>query len=111
MSNEVKAACNICGEPMPAGEEVFNFHGYSGPCPKPPLMQPHQRSVVEEKKELDERAEKLRGFLAADDSIRLVDDAERLRMTEQYKVMREYSRILDERILHFPSNRPRSQEK
>lgn len=29
--------CQICGEPMPEGEEMFNFHGYSGPCPKPPL--------------------------------------------------------------------------
>lgn len=27
--------CELCGEPMPAGEEVFKFHGYSGPCPKP----------------------------------------------------------------------------
>ena len=24
---------------MPPGEEMFNFHGYSGPCPKPPLQQ------------------------------------------------------------------------
>lgn len=22
---------------MPTGEEMFTFHGYSGPCPKPPL--------------------------------------------------------------------------
>lgn len=29
--------CGLCGEPMPAGEEMFKFHGYSGPCPKPPL--------------------------------------------------------------------------
>ena len=29
--------CKLCGEPMPAGEEVFKYHGYSGPCPKPPL--------------------------------------------------------------------------
>jgi hypothetical protein len=29
--------CELCGEPMPVGEEVFKFHGYSGPCPKPPL--------------------------------------------------------------------------
>ena len=28
--------CELCGEPMPAGEEMFKFHGYSGPCPKPP---------------------------------------------------------------------------
>ncbi|HBJ74661.1 MAG TPA: hypothetical protein DDY86_03890 [Syntrophaceae bacterium] len=31
------AKCAICGEPMPDGEEMFKFHGYSGPCPKPPL--------------------------------------------------------------------------
>ena len=31
--------CEICGEPMPPGEEVFKFHGYSGPCPKPPLAE------------------------------------------------------------------------
>lgn len=30
------ATCGICGEPMPPGEEMFNYHGYSGPCPKPP---------------------------------------------------------------------------
>lgn len=28
--------CKLCGEPMPKGEEVFLYHGYSGPCPKPP---------------------------------------------------------------------------
>lgn len=27
--------CDLCGEPMPAGEEMFKFHGYSGPCPVP----------------------------------------------------------------------------
>ena len=32
-----QATCTICGEPMPPGEEMFKFHGYSGPCPKPPL--------------------------------------------------------------------------
>lgn len=29
--------CELCGEPMPLGEQMFRFHGYSGPCPKPPL--------------------------------------------------------------------------
>jgi hypothetical protein len=29
--------CELCGEPMPEGEEMFKYHGYSGPCPKPPL--------------------------------------------------------------------------
>lgn len=32
-----EAKCEVCGEPMPKGEEIFKFHGYSGPCPKPPL--------------------------------------------------------------------------
>lgn len=31
------STCELCGEPMPAGEEMFKYHGYSGPCPKPPL--------------------------------------------------------------------------
>lgn len=35
-----KPKCELCGEPMPAGEEMFKFHGYSGPCPKPPLPAP-----------------------------------------------------------------------
>jgi hypothetical protein len=26
--------CQLCGEPMPHGEEMFNYHGYSGPCPE-----------------------------------------------------------------------------
>ena len=31
--------CELCGEPMPPGETMFKYHGYSGPCPKPPLPQ------------------------------------------------------------------------
>jgi len=31
------AKCALCGEPMPHGEEMFKYHGYSGDCPKPPL--------------------------------------------------------------------------
>lgn len=33
VSEQVK--CGLCGEPMPPGEEMFKYHGYSGPCPKP----------------------------------------------------------------------------
>lgn len=25
--------CQLCGKPMPKGEEMFKFHGYSGDCP------------------------------------------------------------------------------
>ena len=34
------ARCGLCGELMPPGEEMFRFHGYSGPCPKPALQPP-----------------------------------------------------------------------
>jgi hypothetical protein len=37
MSEKGHSACELCGEPMPPGEEMFKFHGYSGDCPKPPL--------------------------------------------------------------------------
>lgn len=32
-----KPNCTLCGKPMPDGEEMFMYHGHSGPCPKPPL--------------------------------------------------------------------------
>lgn len=28
------AVCELCGKPMPPGEEMFRYHGYSGPCPQ-----------------------------------------------------------------------------
>jgi hypothetical protein len=34
-----KALCTLCGEPMPEGEQMFNYHGYSGSCPKPPIRE------------------------------------------------------------------------
>lgn len=41
MASETRQAiCQICGEPMPPGEEMFKLHGYSGNCPKPPLSSP-----------------------------------------------------------------------
>jgi hypothetical protein len=28
--------CELCGHPMPPGEEVFKYHGFGGPCPTTP---------------------------------------------------------------------------
>ena len=41
-----KAICELCGEPMPPGEEMFKYHGYSGDCPKPPLPILEKRPVA-----------------------------------------------------------------
>lgn len=38
--------CELCGEPMPPGEEMFTYHGYSGPCPKPPLPKAESGWVI-----------------------------------------------------------------
>lgn len=38
--------CELCGEPMPEGEQMFMYHGHSGDCPKPP--KPLKLSSVEE---------------------------------------------------------------
>ncbi len=35
-AGETKPLCSLCGEPMPEGETMFKYHGYSGPCPKVP---------------------------------------------------------------------------
>lgn len=46
---EEKVNCTVCGDPMPEGEQMFNYHGYSGPCPKPPL--PRKKTLAEAAKE------------------------------------------------------------
>lgn len=39
--------CELCGEPMPVGEKMFKYHGYSGPCPKPPLSKaPDEMDII-----------------------------------------------------------------
>jgi len=30
--------CELCGEPLPPDEEMFKYHGYSGPCPVPVVL-------------------------------------------------------------------------
>jgi len=45
-----KPTCALCGEPMPDGETMFKYHGYSGPCPKPPRasIAPYMQGSVPE---------------------------------------------------------------
>ena len=95
------AKCEICGELMPQGETMFKFHGYSGPCPKPPLLQPHQRRVVVEKEELDKKAKALSSFIGTSPIFDTLDPVEQERLKEQNDVMWQYSEILGARIAAF----------
>jgi hypothetical protein len=61
---------------MPTGETMFKFHGYSGPCPKPALLQPHQRRVVTEKADLDKKATDLSDFIGTSSVFEALDSAE-----------------------------------
>lgn len=42
-----KHLCELCGEPMPEGEEMFNYHGYSCNCPKSSLEKTIEKGVKE----------------------------------------------------------------
>jgi hypothetical protein len=38
--------CELCGEPMSEGEEMFMYHGHGGPCPKPPKHEAFQKELA-----------------------------------------------------------------
>lgn len=65
-----------------------------------PSLPPHQQRVVDEKRDLDERAGKLLAFF---DTVvfSTLDPAEQHRMRTQHVAMKTYSEILGERIAAF----------
>lgn len=65
-------------------------------------MAPHQQRVVDEKRELDEKAKKLSDFIGSNSMFTEIDPAEQERMTKQCEIMWEYSEILGKRIAAFP---------
>lgn len=66
------------------------------------LYAAHQQRVIEEYKELNERLIKLTEFIYGNKSDFFeAPEAERNRLTQQYRIMCEYSRILQERIAAF----------
>jgi len=108
--------CQLCGEPMPAGEEMFNFHGYSGPCPRPPLpkkVEPVPMTIDGLCELFDEMPEDWRcaveftrggievklfdpaGLLVSGDSIRGDDDEENASVERQCKLRIDHARRSD----------------
>lgn len=65
-------------------------------------MQPHQNRVVEEKRELDEKAHKLSDFIGNSPLFDNIAPDEQERMKEQCEIMWQYSEILGQRIAAFP---------
>lgn len=65
-------------------------------------MVPHQQRVVDEKKELDKKANALSQFIGRNHVFGKLDPAEQERLKEQNEIMWQYSEILGKRIAAFP---------
>ena len=64
-------------------------------------MKPYQERVIEEKKELDERATKLSDFIGLSPEFEKIDPEEQERMKVQNDLMWQLSEVLGERIEAF----------
>ena len=64
-------------------------------------LQPHQQRVVDEKAELDKKADALSEFIGRSPIFDTLDAAEQERLKEQNDVMWQYSEILGARIAAF----------
>lgn len=64
-------------------------------------MQPHQQRVVDEKAELDKKANALSQFIGTNPVFESLDKAEQERLREQCEIMWKYSEILGARIAAF----------
>lgn len=88
-SKQDVARCGLCGEPMPPGEQMFKYHGYSGNCPKPPLPSKPQPS------ELTDRLRELAGDPGnpmPNSTIEAIEELQRLR--KENATLRESCRLL-----------------
>lgn len=63
-------------------------------------MEAYQERVIEEKKELDSKLFKLESFLSTEESQKLLPE-DVLLLVAQGKAMKEYSTILEQRIVRF----------
>jgi hypothetical protein len=68
-------------------------------------VKPFQERVIAEKKELDERRERLLDFIESE-GFTSVGGEEAARLGDQLEVMRRYSAILAERIGNFKGGDP-----
>jgi hypothetical protein len=84
---------------METGRAGSWHHGIKTPY-KEKSMQPHQERVVEEKKDLDVKIQKLTAFIGGS-LFASLDAAERSRLSIQLQHMNGYSEILSQRISAF----------
>ena len=96
--SENPAVCQLCGEPMPQGEEMFKYHGYSGPCPVSPKTPPYIARMLEEKEQLMGRIVKLQEFIFGNSIYAYLSQEKKDLLLEQFEHMDEYLTVLMQRI-------------
>ena len=81
----------------------FAYHPSCEFLKTPRKLQPHQERVITEKKELDDKLEKLLAFIDGGKGTmyKSLVDEERQRLTTQARIMKEYSDVLADRIAAF----------
>lgn len=56
---EAMSKCEICGETLPEGEEMFRYHGFSGNCPAPATKDWRELSFKEQSQIIVEHQAKI----------------------------------------------------
>lgn len=64
------------------------------------MLKDFQKRILEEKIALDEKIQNLAKFLT-EDVFKILSDFEKDRLYRQFRIMNEYSNILNERIINF----------
>ena len=64
-------------------------------------MQEFQQRVLDEKKDLDDKLDKLKAFINTDEKFLRLSVGEQLRLERQAEIMQDYSDVLTERIASF----------
>lgn len=92
----------VKGEFYPCKPDIFAATYDAEPSPSNSSLPPHQQRVLDEKRELDEKLQKLTAFISSEKFTTIVqDEAERGRLVCQEETMKDYSAILAERIEAF----------
>lgn len=47
MEEKKISKCELCDEPMPPGEEMFRYHGYSCDCPKDAILRKNRDQNID----------------------------------------------------------------
>lgn len=109
-STQITAAVTQSSALTEAISTLVNEQCLTGPtCVPLDGLKPHEQRMVVEKSQLDMRAERLRVFLQSGTASVVLDESERILLSNQHAAMSVLSRILGQRIERFYKEDPDEQ--